>query len=320
MDVAVWLRTLGLERYEAVFRENDINPVVLPGLTAEDLKDLGVTSVGHRRQLLDAIAALHMHASLAGGSSQVPGSSATRSSKNDRSSGLTAERRQLSVMFCDITGFTQLSTRLDPEDLSQVIRRYQACVATTIARFDGFIARYVGDGVLIYFGYPRAQEDDAERAVRAGLAVVTAINETPTLNQCVRVRIGIATGLVVVGEQIGTGEARQQTAIGETPNLAARLQGLAEPDTVVIAETTRRLVGDLFEYRDLGTVEVKGFDAAVPVWQVQRASTIESRSEALYAAPAPALMGSRPKMARASCEQAECRQSRGNTNPHKRNG
>jgi class 3 adenylate cyclase/tetratricopeptide (TPR) repeat protein len=193
----------------------------------------------------------------------------------------TAERRPLSVMFCDLIGSTALSSRLDAEDLREVIRTYQACVATTIQRFDGFIARYVGDGVLIYFGWPEARETDAERAVRAGLAVATAVSATPVGGEPLHVRIGIATGLVVIGEPIGSGDSRQQTAVGETPNLAARLQGLAGPDQVVIDVATRRQIGGLFECRDLGTVELKGLPVAVPAWQVLGEGKLESRFEAL---------------------------------------
>jgi class 3 adenylate cyclase len=221
MDVSDWLRTLGLERYATVFRENNVSTEVLPGLTAEDLKELGVTSVGHRRQLLNAVARLrdnsdlNQRGSTIGPDDDVP----------VRSRQSAGERRQVSVMFCDMMGFTQLSSRLDPEDLSEVIRGYQSCVATAILQFGGFIARYVGDGVLIYFGWPQASETDAERAVRAALAIIAAVRQTPTLSGRVQVRIGIATGLVVVGEPIGNGQAKQQTAIGETPNLAARLHG-----------------------------------------------------------------------------------------------
>ena len=161
-------------------------------------------------------------------------------------------------MFCDIIGFTALSARLDPEDLSAVIRGYQSAWPTTIGRFGGFIARYVGDGVLIYFGWPEAHEADAERAVRAALAVIDAISQAPVRTEPLQVRIGIATGLVVVGEPIGTGDARQQTAIGETPNLAARLQGLAEPNGVVIDAATRRQIGGLFDCRDLGHGRAEG--------------------------------------------------------------
>ena len=179
MDVAGWLRQLGLERYEAAFRENHVSAAVLPSLTAEDLKEIGVTPVGHRRQLLEAIAVLRGDAMAEGDQSQVSRSDIVGSSTNDRSSGAIAERRQLSVMFCDIIGFTALSSRLDPEDLSAVIRDYQARVATAIGLFGGFIARYVGDGVLIYFGWPEAHEVNAERAVRAAIAVIEAVGQAP---------------------------------------------------------------------------------------------------------------------------------------------
>jgi class 3 adenylate cyclase/predicted ATPase len=283
MDLVAWLRGLGLERYAPAFRDNDVDDEILRELTSDDLINIGVTSVGHRRKLLAAIARLSGEKSVAtetGVTHDAPEPTSTR-----------AERRQLTVMFCDVVGSTALSARLDPEDLSELIRSYQACVATTIARFDGFIARYVGDGVLAYFGYPQAHEDDAERAVRAALAVIAAIDEAPTLSQTVRVRIGIATGLVVVGEPIGAGDARQQTAIGETPNLAARMQTLAEPDTVVVAGATRRLIGDLFEYRDLGTVELKGISRPSRAWQILGESAVASRFEALRGSALTPLVG-----------------------------
>ena len=207
--------------------------------------------------------------------------------ENLGSSETTAERRPLSVMFCDLIGSTALSSRLDPEDLREVIRTYQACVATTIRQFDGFIARYVGDGVLIYFGWPEARETDAERAVRAGLAVAAAVSETPVGGEPLHVRIGIATGLVVIGEPIGSGDSRQQTAVGETPNLAARLQGLAGPDQVVIDAATRRQIGGLFECQDLGTVELKGLPAAVPAWQVLSENRTLGQFEALRSGATP---------------------------------
>jgi class 3 adenylate cyclase len=234
MDVAAWLQDLGLERYVPVFRENEIDERVLPSLTAEDLRDLGVTLVGHRRRLLDAIAAL--------------GSATARSPPPAAGE---AERRQLTVMFCDLVGSTALSTRFDPEDLRELIGAYHRCVADTVGRFDGFVAKYMGDGVLIYFGYPRAHEDDAERAIRAGLAVVEAVRKLPA-REDLRVRLGIATGLVVVGDLIGEGSAQEQAVVGETPNLASRLQALAPPNCLVIAEGTRRQVGALFEVEDLG--------------------------------------------------------------------
>ena len=274
MDVAEWLRALGLGRYEATFRDNEITAAVLPNLSAEDLKDLGITAVGHRRRLLDAISALR----IAPEPAQEPGRSG-------------AERRQLSVMFCDIANSTALSTRLDPEDLSAVIRSYQACVAATIARFSGFIARYVGDGILVYFGWPEARETDAERAVRAALAVIAAISQALIHGERLQVRIGIATGLVVIGTPIGTGEARQHTAVGETPNLAARLQGLAGADGIAIDATTRRQLGGLFDYRDLGRLELKGFPDPVAAWLVTGEQTVDSRFDALRAETLTPLIG-----------------------------
>src|SRR5262249_52077849 len=202
-----------------------------------------------------------------------------------------AERRQLTVMFCDLVGSTALSARLDPEDLREVLGTYQRAVADVVRSFDGFVAKFMGDGVLAYFGYPRAHEDDAERAVRAGLGLVDAVGRLDIKSVKLQARIGIATGLVVVGDLIGAGAAQEQSVVGETPNLAARLQTLAEPDTVVIAAGTRRLVGDLFEYRDIGTVEVKGIAMPVPAWQVLRPSVVESRFEALRGSALTPLIG-----------------------------
>jgi class 3 adenylate cyclase len=178
MDVGEWLNSLGLGQYEAAFRENDVDGEVLPTLTGEELKDIGVNSIRHRRRLLEAIAALRSQATPADASAPVSPSAPSDLTGLPDAPETTAERRPLSVMFCDLIGSTVLSVRLDPEDLREVIRRYQACVAATIQQFNGFIARYVGDGVLIYFGWPEAHETDAERAVRAGLAVVAAVSET----------------------------------------------------------------------------------------------------------------------------------------------
>src|SRR5215472_5375106 len=202
-----------------------------------------------------------------------------------------AERRQLTVMFCDLVGSTSLSSHLDPEDLREVIAAYQRAVASVVTAFDGFIGRYMGDGVLVYFGYPQAHEDDAERAVRAGLGAVHAVRRLDVKSVKLQARVGIATGLVVVGDLIGEGSAQEQSVVGETPNLAARLQTLAVPDMVVIAAATRRLVGDLFEYRNLGTVEVKGIAGRVPAWQVLRPSAVASRFEALRGAALTRLVG-----------------------------
>ena len=203
----------------------------------------------------------------------------------------SAERRQLTVMFCDLVGSTALSAQLDPEDLREVIAAYHHAVTKVVAESDGFICRYMGDGVLIYFGYPQAHEDDAERAVRAGLGAVDTVRRLDVKGVKLQTRVGIATGLVVVGDLIGAGSAQEQSVVGETPNLAARLQVLAEPDTVVIGAGTRRLVGALFEYRDLGAVEVKGIAGPVSAWQVLRPSVVASRFEALRGSTLSPLIG-----------------------------
>jgi class 3 adenylate cyclase len=285
MDVVVWLRSLGLGKYEAAFRENEIDETVLPSLTHENLKELGVMALGHRLKLLDAIAALR---SDAGG--QTPSVDATASSAPSVPAEDRAERRQVTVMFSDLVGSTALSARMDPEDLREVISAYHKCVAETVRRFGGLVAQYLGDGVLVYFGYPEAHEDDAERAVRTGLELAEAVSalKTPALLQT---RIGIATGLVVVGDLTGSGEAQERRIVGETPNLAARLQGIAEPNTVVIAEATRRLLGNLFELKDLGARELKGVAEPVRAWVALRASTVESRFEALHPSGLTALVG-----------------------------
>jgi class 3 adenylate cyclase/predicted ATPase len=281
MDVVAWLRGLGLERYAPAFRDNDIDGEVLPELTSDDLISIGVTSVGHRRKLLTAIASLRVTSP----------ATTVMATPRDAPAPAGAERRQLTVMFCDLVGSTALSARLDPEDLRDVVATYHRAVAGIVAGFDGFVAKYMGDGVLVYFGYPRAHEDDAERAVRAGLGVIDAVRCLDVKSGRLRARVGIATGLVVVGDLIGEGSAQEQSVVGETPNLAARLQGLAEPDAVVIAASTRRLASDLFEYRDLGAVEVKGIPARVLAWQVLRPSAVASRFEALRGSALSPLVG-----------------------------
>jgi class 3 adenylate cyclase/predicted ATPase len=284
MDLAVWLRSLGLEQYEAAFRENAITEKVLPRLTAEDLKDLGVTIVGHRRVLLDAIADLRSDRN----DSEAP--SAAFETRTAPLKDTAAERRQVTVMFSDLVGSTALSARMDPEDLREVISAYQKCVADSVGRFGGFVAKYMGDGVLIYFGYPQAHEDDAERAVRAGLELVAAVSALNT-HTTLQTRVGIATGLVVVGDLIGSGEAQERGIVGETPNLAARLQGIAEPNTVVIAESTRKLVGNLFELENLGARDLKGISAPVRAWGVIRPLSVESRFDAHHASGLTELVG-----------------------------
>src|SRR6476659_1187373 len=272
MDIVVWLRSLCLGKYEAAFRENDIDETVLPSLTHETLKDLGIASVGHRLKLLEAIVVLRNDASCQAPTADAATTSGTVSAHpEDR-----AERRQVTVMFSDLVGSTALSARMDPEDLREVISAYQRCVAETVGRFGGFIAKYMGDGVLIYFGYPQAHEDDAERAVRAGLELVTAVSGLKT-HAPLQTRVGIATGLVVVGDSIGSGASQEQAVVGETPNLAARLQGVGEPNSVVIAEGTRKLVGNLFEVEDLGAQDLKGIAGPMRAWAVLRPSSVESR-------------------------------------------
>src|SRR6267143_992271 len=197
MDIAAWLQGLGLERYVPAFRDNEIDWEVLPKLTSEDLREIGVAAIGHRRKLLDAIAALGATAPAA----------AVTAAPSDAPAPVEAERRQLTVMFCDLVGSTALSTRFDPEDLRELIGAYHRAVADTVAGFDGFVAKYMGDGVLIYFGYPRAHEDDAERAIRAGLGLIDAVGRLDVKSVKLQARVGIATGLVVVGDLIGEGSA-----------------------------------------------------------------------------------------------------------------
>lgn len=275
MHVAEWLRTLGLERYEPAFRENNVTADLLPSLTAEDLKELGVALVGDRRRLLTAIAALQSTPDVA---AAVPEAGPVAKPE--------AERRQVTVMFCDLVGSTELSSRFDPEDLRELIGRYHARAAETVARFDGFVAKYMGDGVLAYFGYPHAHEDDAEQAVRAGLALIGAVGELQG-PQRLQLRIGIATGLVVVGDLIGAGSAQEQAIVGETPNLAARMQALAEPGAVVISESTRRQIGGLFEVYDLGPQSLKGFAEPQRAWRVVSENLALGRFEALRSGATP---------------------------------
>jgi len=276
MDVAAWLHDLGLERYVSAFRDNDIDAEVLPKLTAEDLISIGVTSVGHRRKLLDAIAGLGM----------VVPTAVVAAPAADAPAQVDAERRQLTVMFCDVVGSTALSTRHDPEDLRELIGGYHRAVAETVGRFDGFVAKYMGDGVLIYFGYPQAHEDDAEQAVRAALAVIDAVGRLPA-REDLRVRLGIATGLAVAGDLIGEGAAQERGVVGETPNLAARLQALATPNTLVIAEATRRQIGEMFDLEDLGPQQLAGFAEPQRAWRVLGASGEVSRFEALRSGETP---------------------------------
>ena len=280
MELGDWLRSLGLERYEAVFRENAIDPDVICDLTEEHLRELGVP-LGDRLKLLKAIAAL--------ASGKEP-SGPTEGTQPVDVKAEAVERRHVTVMFSDLVGSTALSASMDPEDLREIISAYQKCVAEIVRRFGGFVAKYMGDGVLVYFGYPQAHEDDAERAVRAGLELIAGVSALQS-RTAVQTRIGIATGLVIVGDLIGSGDAQERGIVGETPNLAARLQSIAEPNMVVLGESTRSLLGDIFELEDLGKKNLKGIARPVRVFSALRASSIASRFEALHATDLPPLIG-----------------------------
>jgi class 3 adenylate cyclase len=270
-DLRCWLDSLGLGQYQEVFARNDVTLDVLPQLTEEDLKKLGL-SLGHRRKLF---------AALAGGR---PAPVAMQRPE--------AERRHLTLMFCDLVGSTALSERMDPEDLKQLISSYQDACAGAIVRFEGVITRFMGDGILASFGFPQAHEDDAERAVRAGLSIVEAVQRLGTAEGApLQVRIGIATGPVVVGDMIGERTSELQAVVGETPNLAARLQSLAAPNGIVISQATRRLVEGLFVLEDMGRHDLKGFSAAVQAWTVQSEKPAETRFDAARSANLTAFIG-----------------------------
>lgn len=267
--VSAWLEDLGLGIYRETFKRHAIDWDVLPDLSDRDLEALGVL-LGHRKQLLRAIASLSRSAETVGrGSIPIsvgPGRQPTHPEPDQ------AERRQLTVMFCDLVDSTALSRQLDPEDLQHIVRRFLDTCSQAIIRFEGYIARYMGDGMLVYFGYPHAHEDDAERAVHSGLAILDAVKalnrKKPKQGINVAARIGIATGRVVVGELIGQETAKERLAIGESSNLAARLQGLAKPNQLIIDTPTKRLVGNQFGFGDHGTVSLKGFETPVQAWQV----------------------------------------------------
>ena len=273
---------LGMAEYAQRFAENDIDFAILGDLTDQDLEKIGVASLGHRRKLLRTISELD---GVEKGAPKPAPSAAEPIAPHE-----AAERCQVTVMFSDLVGSTALSTRMDPEDLREVISAYQKTVAETVQRFGGFVAKYMGDGVLVYFGYPQAHEDDAERAVRAGLELIEVVGGLKS-SVPLQTRVGIATGLVVVGDLIGSGASQEQAIVGETPNLAARLQGIAEPNTVVIAESTRRLLGNLFDLEDLGAKDLKGIAEPVRTWAALRASSAEGRFEALHASGLTALVG-----------------------------
>jgi class 3 adenylate cyclase/tetratricopeptide (TPR) repeat protein len=281
VDIAAWLRELGLERYEPVFRDNEIDWEILPELTEADLEKLGIP-LGPRKKLLKAIVAL----------GAMPESAGHEGAPIPKPGAHPAERRQLTVLFCDLVGSTEYATRLDPEDMGALVHAYHVVSKDVVTRWDGHIAKYMGDGVLAYFGYPHAHEDDAERAVRAGLQLAAAIEALTTdADRALAGRIGIATGLVMVGELIGEGAAQEHTVVGETPSLAARLQALAHPGAVVVAASTRRLLGGLFELDDLGPQALKGFAEPVRAIRVVVESRTESRFEALHGRQLTPLVG-----------------------------
>src|ERR1700755_76143 len=280
MDVGDWLQELGLERYQAAFRENAVDAEVLPTLTADDLKDLGVTLVGHRRRLLDAVAKLQNDS--ASSQAAEPSGNHPASTPTDDVVSSGGERRQLTVMFCGLVGSTALSEKLDPEERRSLLHAYRTLCGEVIARYDGFVARYVGDGILTYFGWPAAHEADAERAVRAALEVVETVKRA-SATEPLSVRLGSATGPVVVGEAAGVGD-QAKLAVGSTPNLAARLQGLAAADQIVIAASTRRLIGNAFELTDLGEHDLKGMAGPVHAWRVERLALTDSRFDAHHTA------------------------------------
>ena len=262
MDVGEWLAALGMERYADAFAENEVDAESLATLTTEDLKDLGVTLVGHRRRILDAISRLsdpdrddrRLPTEDAGPSATPPRAARTP----------TAERRRVTVMFCDLVGSTSIGAGLDPEEFREVILGYQNAVAAEITRFDGQVAKFLGDGVLAYFGFPHAAEDTAERAVRAGLHVTERVAQLVGPSSVpLAARVGIATGLVVIGDLIGEGIAQEQAVVGDTPNLAARLQDLAGAGGVMVSDATRQQLGDLFELDEMDGLRLKGFDEPV---------------------------------------------------------
>src|SRR3954452_12423918 len=277
--IAEWLASIGLGEYAQCFAENAIDLSVVRDLTEQDLKDLGVL-LGHRRKILRAIAELD-------GVAPAPIETATEPVPRDE-----AERRHLTVMICDLVGSTALTARLDPEDMGAVIDAYHAACARITRSYDGFLADFRGDGILAYFGYPIAHEDDPERTVRAALDIIAAVARLETrAGEPLAVRIGIATGMVVVGDLGGEGKLREHSVVGGAPNIAARVQALVEPNTVVVADSTRRLLGDIFNLRDLGAHQLKGISAPVCAWAVQGLSASESRFEAVRPAERAHLIG-----------------------------
>jgi class 3 adenylate cyclase/tetratricopeptide (TPR) repeat protein len=277
-EVAQWLAEIGLGQYAQVFAENDIDFNNVHRLTEDDLKELGL-SIGHRRTLQ---AAIEVRSSEEATVASVPTANPAPAQP------ATAERRQLTVLFCDLVGSTELSAKLDPEDMREVLRTYQEVCSKVIVRYDGYVAKFMGDGVYAYFGYPTAHEDDAERAINAGLGIVDAV---AGIEHDLSVRIGIATGNVAVGDLIGDGASEEANVVGEAPNLAARLQAISEPNLVVIGEATHRLAGGLFDTRELGAHTVKGYSHPVSAWAVNGRASVVSRFRATRGTDLSELVG-----------------------------
>src|SRR6478752_3590156 len=290
MNIGGWLRNLGLERYELLFIENAIDSDVLAELTEGDLEKIGIP-LGDRKRLIKAIR------TMLADSPTTFTSGVGENAQSGQPHVAAAERRHLTVMICDLVGSTALSARLDPEDLRAVIDAYHAACARITLTYDGFLAEFRGDGILAFFGYPRAHEDDAERTVRAGLDIIAVVAGLETrAAEPLAVRIGIATRIVVVGDRGGEGRLREHAVVGDAPNLAARLQALVEPNTVVIAESTRRLLGDLFLLRDLGQQEVKGIGEQVGAWAVEGLLASGIRFRAVRPAGLAELIGRKAEM------------------------
>ena len=326
MDMRAWLESLGLGAYAQAFAANDVDAALLPSLTAEDLRDIGVTSVGHRRRLLDAIAALHAPPAVTpeppsapapsapmplGGEAMAPGAPG---GANLIAIASGVQRRQITVVFCDLVDSTALSARVDPEDLREFLDSYRAALAAVVQEHTGWVAQYLGDGVLAYFGYPKASEYAGEQAVRAALRIIDTVAGLPAVGgQPPQVRIGIATGLTVVGKLVGSsGGLAEFSAVGEPPNLAARAQSEAQPNSVVIADSTRQQLGDLFQYRDLGLFSLKGFEQPAQLWQVLGHNQATSRFAALHGGRAQALlMGRESEMRRLASRLAQVQAGNG---------
>ena len=276
-SVRQWLDCLGLGQYADAFEENAVDWDLLATLSGDELKELGVGPLGHRKRILDAATKLDAPPAL-------PQPSAAPSTG--------AERRQLTVMFCDLVGSTALSARMDPEEYREVLADYQSAARNAIEHYDGYIARYMGDGLLVYFGYPQAHEDDPERAVRAGLEIVERVSALKFPDSIeLQVRIGIATGLVVAGDIVGEGASEERAVLGDTPNLAARLQDIAEPNAVVLSESTRRLVEGRFVFEVLVPLVLKGISSMVPAYRALSVRTGSSRFETAHSGDLTRLMG-----------------------------